>query len=338
MDGITDCAYRLICKEVFDTYKHPEDTLMLWTEFMSADGYVHNPLWVVKHLQHIDTASPVIAQIFGGDKESLVACARDIDKIYHFTGIEVNMGCPSPKIYTCAAGSGMLRDKEQTLDIIKTIAESISTPFSIKTRIGLNQQDLDAQMQFLLNAAPYVTTITIHGRTFGQSHAGEVNRDFIYALKQQLPHHRIIGNGGLRSYQDAVSKLWNLDGMMRGQSAIGNPRILTPHTPTHQEIYTTMLRHLNIMMLCEYYFEEQKKTRSWILATISYQTLQEDSKNLSKILTDSNRERRSPVEFRKFLFCYINGLPGNKALKQTIAQTKNYQEVVDVMKSFFQNF
>jgi tRNA-dihydrouridine synthase len=72
------------------------------------------------------------------------------------------MGCPSPKIYTCAAGSGMLRDKENSLDIIKAIAETISSPFSIKTRIGLNKEDQEAQMKFLLAAAPFVTMITIH--------------------------------------------------------------------------------------------------------------------------------------------------------------------------------
>jgi tRNA-dihydrouridine synthase len=156
----------------------------------------------VKHLLTTDYATPVIAQIFGGDKKNLVACAVDIDRKYHFQGIELNMGCPSPKIYTCAAGSGMLRDKNNTLDIIKEIAESITTPFSVKTRIGLNKEDQDAQMAFLLAAAPYVKIITIHGRTFGQSHAGEVNRDFIYELKRQLPGHIIIGNGGLRTYED----------------------------------------------------------------------------------------------------------------------------------------
>jgi tRNA-dihydrouridine synthase len=135
----------------------------------------------------------------------LVACARDIDQRYNFQGIELNMGCPSPKIYTCAAGSGMLRDKDNTLDIIKEISGSIQTPFSIKTRIGLNKEDQDNQMNFLLSAAPYVKIITIHGRTFGQSHAGEVNWDFIYELKRKLPEHTIIGNGGLRNYQHALA-------------------------------------------------------------------------------------------------------------------------------------
>jgi tRNA-dihydrouridine synthase len=346
MDGITDCAYRIICKEIFEKHKNPEDELLLRTEFMSAEGYVHNPIWVVKHLLTTNYATPVIAQIFGGIKESLVTCAKDIDLKYNFQGIELNMGCPSPKIYTCAAGSGMLRDKEQTLDIIKEIAENITTPFSIKTRIWLNKEDQEAQMAFLLAAAPFVKIITIHGRTFGQSHAGEVNRDFIYELKKQLSNHTIIGNGGLRTYEDWKNKLMSqqntalvppitLDWMMRGQSGIGNPRILTPHHPSPEETKATMIHHLNLMMLTELFFEEQKKSRSGTLSIPSYNYLLEQEQDMLRIINDSEHIFRSPTEFRKYLFCYINGLPGNKALKQTIAQTKNYQEVISAIQIFF---
>jgi tRNA-dihydrouridine synthase len=108
---------------------------MLWTEFMSADGYYHNPPGVVKHLLKTDYDHETIAQIFGGNTDTLLHCAQDIDKKYDFAGIELNMGCPSPKIMKCAAGSGMLRDKKKTLDIVKMISSSISTPFSLKVRI-----------------------------------------------------------------------------------------------------------------------------------------------------------------------------------------------------------
>ena len=248
----------------------------------------------------------VIAQIFGGEKESLVACARDIDAKYKFQGIELNMGCPSPKIYSCAAGSGMLRDKAYTLEIIKTIAGSITTPFSIKTRVGLNKEDQDTQLQFLLDAAPYVSTITIHGRTFGQSHAGEVNRDFIYRLKEQLPNHIIIGNGGLRTYQDGQDKLGNLDGMMRGQSAIGNPWILTPHTPTLEERYETIMHHIHLIILCEINFTQQKSHRSGTLGISSYEEFIEQEKNILTIISRNNYDQRCLLEFRKYLFGYIN--------------------------------
>jgi tRNA-dihydrouridine synthase len=105
MDGITDCAYRVICKQVFEQYGHPNDQLMLWTEFMSADGYCHNPPGVIKHLLKTDYEPELIAQIFGGEGDTLLSCAVDIEAKYNFAGIELNMGCPSPKIMRCAAGS-----------------------------------------------------------------------------------------------------------------------------------------------------------------------------------------------------------------------------------------
>lgn len=108
---------------------------------------------------------------------------------------------------TCAAGSGMLRDKERTLGILQRMSETVSVPFSIKTRIGLTEADIHEQFQFLIDASQYVHMITIHGRTYKQSHAGEVNREFIYRLKEALPEKIIIGNGGLRSYQDCCDKL-----------------------------------------------------------------------------------------------------------------------------------
>ena len=135
MDGITDCAYRIVCKEIFASHHHPDDTLMLWTEFMSANGFYHNPPGVMHHLLRSDYDHETIVQIFGGDEDMLLHAARVLDQHYTFAGIELNMGCPSPKIMSCAAGSGMLRDKARTLGIIQRLAEHIQRPFSIKTRV-----------------------------------------------------------------------------------------------------------------------------------------------------------------------------------------------------------
>jgi tRNA-dihydrouridine synthase len=100
-----------------------------------------------------------------------------------------------------------------------------------------------------------VKVISVHGRTYKQSHSGEVNRDFIYRLKQQLPDHIIIGNGGIRSYQQAQEQLQNLDGIMIAQSAIGNPWIFTPHTPTLRERYELITQHLDLACAAEIYFK-----------------------------------------------------------------------------------
>jgi tRNA-dihydrouridine synthase len=89
----------------------------------------------------------------------------------------------------------MMRDRSGTLDIVRRISEAITLPFSIKVRSGLTADDTDAQYQFILDAAPYCHMISIHGRTFKQSHNGDVDRDYIYKIKSDLPNITIIGNG-----------------------------------------------------------------------------------------------------------------------------------------------
>lgn len=86
----------------------------------------------------------------------------------------------------CEAGSGMLKNRPYTLDVIKEISSRIKKPFSIKTRCGLTQEDKKEQFDFIIQSAQYVSMITIHGRTYKQSHSGEVDRDFIYQVKKQL--------------------------------------------------------------------------------------------------------------------------------------------------------
>lgn len=105
MDGITDCAYRIIIREIFDTYTSQATQLRERTEFMSADGYVHEPTRLIHHLMHTPYEMPLIAQIYGGNVETLLQTAQDIDKKYDFTGIELNIGCPSPKVMACGGGA-----------------------------------------------------------------------------------------------------------------------------------------------------------------------------------------------------------------------------------------
>jgi tRNA-dihydrouridine synthase B len=334
MDGITDLAYRTICKEIFLKHWNPADELMLWTEFMSAEWYKHNPKWVVKHLRMSDFEPKLIAQIFGGTTDPLLTCATDVMTKYPFAGIEINMGCPSPSVMKCDAGSAMLKDKPKTLWILKQIHEQLNAPLSLKTRAGLTQDDKNAQFDFVCEASKYVRMITIHARTYNQSHAGEVDRNFVYKLKESLPDKIIIGNGGIRSYDDAVAQVHNLDGIMIGQSAIGNPWILTPHTPTIEQKYTTIFRHLDIMMASERLFQERLQTMDTTLSLPTYQELEEIMIKKPR-LTDPESTSRVAFEFRKYLFNYVSWLEGNKALKQQIPHWKEYTELKDGLEKWF---
>lgn len=386
MDWITDTAYRIICKQIFEQRGNPDDTLGLWTEFMSAEWYTHNPTGVVKHLMTVqEHEQKTIAQIFGSNQETLVQCAKEIDQKYWFQGIELNMGCPSPKIMKCEAGSGMLKDKKKSLDIIQEMAQSISIPLSLKTRIGLKQDDREEQFEFLLEASKWINLIAIHGRTYSQGHSGDVNRDFIYKLKEKLPDKIIIGNGGIRSYDQAsqyclwtqnnkptditpwqgghcswtqwmnnggfafqektlqrcnASTLQHLDGIMIGQSVIGNPRILTPHTPSNKEKIEIILHHLDISVACEVYFKdmikEYDKHNKLLMPNLKQlQDIIQQFSQKQKNLKSQVCNLKSPIEFRKYLFNYISWLPESKKLKQKIAKIRDYHELKNLLHNYF---
>ena len=230
MDGFTDCAFRQITKEIFQKYWEKKYELILRTEFMNADGYVINPPGVIKHLLTDKKQSPVIAQIFWGNEEMLMKCFADIQTKYRkslefrvkgsekspkpwtmnsefvFSGIELNMWCSSRNVMNTGWWSALLKDRKTTLSIIKKLSWIMKMPFSIKTRIGLDEHDKKKQMDFLIQAREFIDMITIHGRTAKQLYAWEVDRDFIYELKNKCnPKCKIIGNWWITSYEQAIN-------------------------------------------------------------------------------------------------------------------------------------
>ncbi|MFA7298761.1 MAG: tRNA-dihydrouridine synthase family protein [Candidatus Absconditabacterales bacterium] len=327
MDGFTDCAFRQITKEIFDIYGEKEKyELGLWTEFMNADGYIINPPGVIRHLLTDTDQSPVIAQIFGANEDMLVKCFSDIQKKYGkiFTGIELNMGCPARNVMNTGGGSALLKDRKTTLEIIKKLAGIIEMPFSIKTRTGMDENDLNEQINFLVEISAYVSIITVHGRTVKQGYSAESNWDFIYELRKKSNKKcKVLGSGGIKSYEDIEKLSGNLDGVMIGQAAIGNPRILTPHSPSREEIKTTILKHLDYMISYENYFQEQKAKYKDILA------MPEKLK-----INVKNPQTITLVEFRKHLFQYVKGIPESKEFKQRVATISEYKLLVEEIQKF----
>jgi tRNA-dihydrouridine synthase len=387
MDGITDLPYRTIVKKIFDAY-NTDHELWLWTEFMNTDGYMTQPAKLIKHLIHHEQEVPLFAQIYGWNPDTLIKTAQDIEQKYPtFAGIELNIGCPSPKVIACGWWSGMMKDKKQCLQIIKDISQSISMPFSIKVRTWLNDQDKEEQFAMLVAAAPYCHTITVHWRTFNQWHSNIVDRDFIYRLKKEVwDICKIIGNGGITWYDDAIRHCeeWalandvaiqdnsvRLDWIMTAQAAIGNPRVFVNHIPTLQERYDIIIQHLQLSIAYEIWFKSmmeqypsnlddlilqanklvlhykkkiddddtlvhtQKETKKhWY--KLPFPTLQDIENIARNISPDDTHPYRSIVEFRKYLFNYIKGIPGSKECKQEIAKTQNYHELYHLMIDFFQ--
>jgi tRNA-dihydrouridine synthase B len=185
MDGITTCATRLLTKEIFEQYGDKADSLHLWTEFMNVEGFLINPEKVVKHLQTTTDQKPV-AQIYGGNEKTLIEAAVKIEYEYgaYFSGIELNIGCPSTTVMKCGGGSELMKKREKTLHLIQRLSASVQMlPFSIKVRTGINETDKADQTKFLIEASQFCSKISIHGRTLKQLYTGEADWDYIRHVK-----------------------------------------------------------------------------------------------------------------------------------------------------------
>ena len=356
MDWITDCATRLITSQIFEKYKNPDDELQLWTEFMNADGFIINPSKVVKHLmtvrdssqgpslrgseadeaihnKHFTLTKP-IAQIYWGNAKTLLETAKILVEKYadDFSGIELNTWCPSNTVMKCGWWSDMLKHRPETLAIIKSLSEIVKSTknltFSVKSRAGLNEDDKPEQLQFLTQIAPFCDLITIHGRTLKQLYSWEADFSFIQRVKSQVACP-IIANGGITSYQQAkkISQERDFDALMIGQWAIGNPWVFTPHEPTLEEKIEVMKMHLEVMIACELRFDYRgEKVKDYRFN----QPKKSDLEFLKKEI-NPKAEYRSVIEFRKYLFQYIKGIPNSREWKQEIIPVKTYG---DLMKKF----
>jgi len=194
---------------------------------MNVDGFLINPRKVIKHLLTTPDQKP-IAQIYGGNKATLLEATKKIQKEYAqlFSGIELNTGCPSTTVMKVGGGSDMMRKREDTFDTIKCLYEETQKaetplPFSIKARTGLHEEDKREQQEFLLNISPYCSKISLHGRTLKQLYQGEADWEYIARTRQHIkeqgnPNCLVIGNGGISGYEQAQEFLqsYAVDGIM----------------------------------------------------------------------------------------------------------------------------
>ena len=345
MDWITNCATRLITKNIFEKYWKKEDLLDLRTEFMNVDGFLINPHQIIKHALTTEWQKPIL-QIYGWKEETLIQATEKIQNEYPdlFSGIELNTGCPSNTVMKVGWWSDMLKDKSKTLKIIQRLSEIQGPlPFSLKTRAWLNEEDKAEQMDFLVRASEYCRKISIHWRTLKQLYTWEADRNFIHKVKEKIKKNwnlecKIMGNWWINSYHDAENKLseFCLDWIMIGQAAIWNPRIFTPYKPNLQEKLETILKHLDYSIACDQWFDEKISRKSWDI------TIQDLNVTLERIENRVKENQSKPdlqphtiVEFRKFLFQYVKWIPWSKGRKQQVLNCNNYQELKHQIKDLF---
>lgn len=250
MAGITDLPFRLICKEF--------GAGMVYTEMVSAKGLFYDSdkskiLLAVEEAEH-----PVGAQLFGSDPKILsdmakVVCESDVDFI------DINMGCPAPKITKNGEGSALLKNPDLIGEIVYAVAHAIDKPLTVKIRKGFDDTNINAVEVAKIIEQAGASLLTIHGRTREQFYSGTADWDIIKKVKEavQIP---VVGNGDITKPEDAkrMMELTGCDGVLIARAAQGNPWIFkrTNHylatgeilpEPTLEERIPVILKHAEML-------------------------------------------------------------------------------------------
>ena len=216
MAGITDKAYRIICRE--------HGAGLVYTEMVSSKAIFYNDE-KTKMLMNVENEKrPIAIQIFGSDPETMGYAAKEVSEIADI--IDINMGCPAPKVIKNGDGSKLLLDIEKAEKIIKSVVDNTNKPVTVKIRKGWDNNNIVAVefAQMIENAG--ASAITIHGRTRAEFYSGKADLEIIKKVKESVKIP-VIGNGDIINEETALQmfKKTGVDGIMIGRGSFGNPWI-----------------------------------------------------------------------------------------------------------------
>jgi len=219
MAGITDHPFRTICKRL--------GAGLVYTEFVSADGIIRENEKTLNMIKFTDEERPIGIQIFGDQPEIVSKSAKYICEAFKPDLIDINYGCPVPKVTKKGAGSAALKDLCIMKDITEAVVESVpDTPVTVKMRAGWNSDNIVSTKAGLLLESIGIKGIALHGRTTSQLFKGKADWNYIKELKEAVSIP-VIGNGDITSYSDycRMRDYTNCDAVMIGRGALGNPWI-----------------------------------------------------------------------------------------------------------------
>lgn len=219
MAGVTNIAYRKMCKRY--------GAGMVTTEMISDKGIFYHDKKTKDMASIDDNEHPVAIQIFGGEIDTLINAAKWVDEQTNADIIDINMGCPVPKVLKSDAGSKYLLDVERIYNTVKNVVENVKKPVTVKIRIGWDHNSINVfeVSDAIIKAG--ASALVIHGRTKSDLYSGTVNYDIIKQVKERHPDFPIIANGDITSPIKAKEVLdyTKCDAIMIGRGSYGNPFI-----------------------------------------------------------------------------------------------------------------
>jgi len=251
MAGVTDLPFRLLAKEM--------DCGLVYSEMVSDKGLVYKNCHTVEMLKIDDRERPVTMQIFGSDPESMARAAQFVEQAGADI-VDINMGCPTPKIVKNGSGAALMCQPDLAYRIMVSVVETANVPVTVKFRKGWNNNSINAVEMAKLAEKAGIAAVAVHGRTREQFYSGQADWDIIRQVKESVGIP-VIGNGDIVTPYDAQRMLieTGCDGLMIGRGAQGNPWIfrqvaqyLATGTivplPTEAERLSVLLRHLDMLV------------------------------------------------------------------------------------------
>ena len=303
MAGVTDLPFRILCKEM--------GCGLVYSEMVSAKGILYDNKNTTELLEIDPKERPVAVQLFGSDPEILGAMAKKIEQ-YPIDIIDVNMGCPAPKIVKNGEGSCLMKTPELVGRIVKSLVESQSKPVTIKFRKGFDDDHVNAVEIAKIAEANGASAVAVHGRTREQYYSGKADWDIIKQVKEAV-NIPVIGNGDVFTPQDAKNLLEHTgcDAIMVGRGAQGNPWI-----------FKRILHYLKTGELLPEPTTEERV---------------EKALRHAQMLIDYKGEYIGVREMRKHMAWYMKGMPGAAELRGKLNYAENRAELEALLRGYLES-